>query len=188
MNDIFGNKDHGSQRKGDWLQVYSGRQFWPLDARPEEVDIVDIAHALSLQCRYAGHVKTFYSVAEHCLHVSANVPQEFALVALLHDASEAYLVDIPRPIKSYLPEYKAAEKALEAVIAQAFGLQFPWPAEVMDIDNRILLDERAQLMSVPPIPWGVDGLDPVGVTVIGMSPKEVEDAFLGRFLELSGAA
>lgn len=184
MSDIFGNKDSASNRKGDWLQVYSGRQFWPLDARTEDVDIVDIAHSLSLQCRYGGHVKTFYSVAEHCLHVSANVPDEFALVALLHDASEAYLVDLPRPVKSQIPQYKAIEKELEAVIAKAFGLQFPWPEEVMDIDNRILLDERAQLMSVAPIPWGVDSLDPVGVKILGLSPKEAETAFLSRFLEL----
>lgn len=184
MNTEYGNVSENG-RKGDWLQVYSGRQFWPLDARPEDVDIIDIAHSLSLQCRYAGHVKSFYSVAEHCLHVSRYVPQEFALIGLLHDASEAYLVDIPRPVKRFMPEYKVAEKALEAVIAERFGLQFPWPSDVMDIDNRILLDERAQLISAPPIPWGVDGLEPAGVTVLGLSPKEAEEEFLGRFLELT---
>lgn len=180
--DDFANKSIG--RYGDWLQVYSGIQFWPLDARPDEVDIIDIAHALSLQCRYAGHVKKFYSVAEHCLHVSMHCPQEFALEGLLHDATEAYLVDMPRPVKNFMPQYKVAEKALEAVVAERFGLQYPWPAGVMDIDNRILLDEREQLMSVPPIPWGVDGLAMVGVRVSCLSPSQAEHDFLDRFEEI----
>ena len=82
-------------RNGSWLQTYTGIQFWPLDPRPEEIDIQDIAHALSLLCRFNGHCQRFYSVAEHSVHVSTILAPEFGLWGLLHDAAEAYLSDIP---------------------------------------------------------------------------------------------
>lgn len=82
-----------------WIQTFSGRQFFPLEPRVEDVCIEDIAHGLSNLCRYAGHCECFYSVAQHCLLVSRVVPREHALRGLLHDASEAYLIDVPRPIK-----------------------------------------------------------------------------------------
>jgi hypothetical protein len=87
------------KRKGDWMQTYTGRQFWPIDPRADEIDIVDIAHALSQQCRFAGHCKSFYSVATHSWHTSNVCNSENALWGLLHDAAEAYLVDLPTPIK-----------------------------------------------------------------------------------------
>ena len=90
-----------SERVGDWIQTMSGVIFYPLDPRPEEIRIEDIAHALSHQCRFAGHCREFYSVAEHSVRVSRELPQEFMLWGLLHDASEAYLVDLPRPIKRW---------------------------------------------------------------------------------------
>lgn len=93
-------------RRGDWMQTFSGRQFWPCDPRADEVCIEDIAHALSMQCRFAGHVRKFYSVAEHCVRASWIVPDRFKLAALLHDAAEAYVVDLPRPIKRQ-PELRA---------------------------------------------------------------------------------
>ena len=86
-------------RKGDWIQTFTGRAFYVLDPRPEDVDIEDIAHALSMQCRFAGHCREFYSVAQHSVTASWLVPPEDALWGLLHDAAEAYVVDLPRPIK-----------------------------------------------------------------------------------------
>src|SRR5690606_29748913 len=96
-------------RKGDWMQTFTGRRFWPLDPRPDEICIEDIAHALSMQCRYAGHCLSFYSVAEHSVLLSQHVAEPFRRWALLHDASEAYLVDVPRPIKGDLSNYRAVE-------------------------------------------------------------------------------
>ena len=82
-------------RRGGWIQTYTGRQFWPLDPRIEDIDIHDIAHALSHQCRYSGHCLRFYSVAEHSVLLSHHVAGEHMLWALLHDAWEAYLAAIP---------------------------------------------------------------------------------------------
>ena len=76
---IENNSQAVSARKGDWMQTYTGRQFWPIDPRANEVHIEDIAHALSMMCRYNGHCRTFYSVAEHSVLVSQHVPPEHAL-------------------------------------------------------------------------------------------------------------
>jgi hypothetical protein len=98
----YSNRAEGETRLGNWMQTQFGNQFWPLDPRPEDFDIKEIASALGKACRYAGHCFGFYSVAEHSVLVSQIVPPEFALTALMHDATEAYLVDIPRPLKPYL--------------------------------------------------------------------------------------
>jgi len=81
-----------------WITTYTGKRFHYLDPQPEEIDIVDIAHALSLTCRFGGHCKEFYSVAEHSIRVAEIVPKEFQLLALLHDAGEAYTGDVQSPI------------------------------------------------------------------------------------------
>ena len=113
-----------ADRKGDWMQTYTGRQFWPLDPRPEEVVIEDIARALSMQCRFAGHCAKFYSVADHSVRVSmlADENSTLALAGLLHDAAEAYVVDVPRPLKRFLPGYKEIEREVARAIEKRFGL------------------------------------------------------------------
>lgn len=171
-------------RKGDWIQTFTGVAFWPLDPHPSEIDIRDIAHSLAHQCRYGGHSKRFYSVAEHCVLLSRVAPAELALSALMHDAAEAYMVDVPRPIKGSLGGYRDIERGLEAVIMPRFGLPFPIPALVMELDHRILTDERQQLMSTPPMPWGDPG-EALGVSCDGWEPIIAERAFLRRFGELS---
>lgn len=176
--------DTEALRRGDWIQTFTGRRFWPLDARAEDVAIEDIAHALANQCRYAGHCLRFYSVAEHCVLLSRHVAPAQALAALLHDAAEAYLVDLPRPVKPYLAGYKDAERALERVIAQAFGLPSDWiTPEVHAVDNAILADERAQNMHPTGDDWRLP--PPLGVTLAFWSPDEAEIAFLQRFRELT---
>lgn len=91
--------DHDANIRSDWMQTYTGRVFWPLEPRPEDVDIVDIAHALANLCRYGGHSKVFYSVAHHSVLVSQIVPPADALWGLMHDSAEAYVIDLIRPIK-----------------------------------------------------------------------------------------
>jgi hypothetical protein len=137
------------KRRGDWIQTYSGIQFWPLDPREEDILIEDIAHALSMQCRFGGHCHRFYSVAEHCCHVSDRCP-EFPLWGLLHDAAEAYLTDVIRPIKPYLTEYKGIEDHLMYHIANRFGLEHDMPYNVKVADLRILTTEVGQLLGPPP--------------------------------------
>src|ERR1051325_11429351 len=113
--------------RGDWMQTFSGRRFYPLSPRSDELDPADIAHALSLLCRYGGHVERFYSVAEHCVLMSEWVDPANALAALLHDATEAYVVDVPRPLKRQLAGYREIEAAVWLAIATRFGLELALP-------------------------------------------------------------
>jgi hypothetical protein len=173
-----------SDRIGDWIQTYSGRCFWPLSPSADEVDIGDIAHSLSLQCRYNGHCKVFYSVAEHSVLVSKYVAPEHALWGLLHDAPEAYTSDIPRPLKRCLPEWKVMENRIMEAICDKFGMLYAEPEQVSYIDMAITSDERTELMNPCDQDWGV--LPPaIGITIPRWSPYEAEMAFLRRFLELS---
>lgn len=167
----------------DWMQTYSGKKIYPLAMNPEDICIEDIAHALSMLCRYGGHCKRFYSVAEHSVHLSYAVPSEFAFDALMHDATEAYLVDLPRPIKHQLPDYKQAEDNLASVIAGKFGLVYPMPPEVHAADNAILTDERLGNMTEPPEPWTNYG-GPLGVRLRFWTPPQAEEAFTCRFNQL----
>lgn len=180
-------------RVGDWMQTFTGRQFWPLDPRVDEVDVVDVAHALGHQCRYAGHVSRFYSVAEHAILMSLYMPtRELALAALLHDAAEAYVVDVPRPLKRHLPGYAQIEDRVLSVVLSYFGVTFDrgvsglleLPALVKEADNRILLDERAQLLGPPPASWGIDDLEPLGVGIDALPPHRATEAYLARLESL----
>lgn len=155
-----------SWSRGDWMQTYTGRQFYPLDPRPEDVDERDIAHSLAMQCRYGGHVDRFYSVAEHCVLMAGTFKDPtLALWALLHDATEAYVVDVPRPVKRNLVGYREIEDRVMDAIAARFGLVGDIPAEVHDADNRILLTERDALMKPAAAPWAVEHLGALPVEI-----------------------
>lgn len=172
-------------RNGDWMQTHTGKAFYPLDALVEDIDIEDIAHALSQICRYGGHTRLFYSVAEHCIHLSNAVSPENALWALLHDATEAYVGDMVRPLKRFMPDYCEAEDRLMATICYKWGLPYEMPAEVKDADNRILLDERSVLLSAPPHPWHQDGLEPLGAEIRIWTPIQAKINYLNRFAQLT---
>lgn len=171
-------------RKGDWMQTASGKMFWPLDPRPNEVHIEDIAHALGNMCRYGGMCDYHYSVAQHSVYVSYEVPPEHALVGLLHDATEAYCVDVPRPIKRYLAGYNAIETRLWECVAERFGLPREMPECIHLADNAVLLAEKAQIMRPSPAPWSVPG-EPARIRISQWSPGQARDAFLRRFQELT---
>ena len=142
-----------------WINTRTGVKFYPLDAKPEDVRIDDIAFALSNLCRYAGHVD-FYSVAEHSVIVARIVDGLGGSLlerraALLHDATEAYLVDLPRPIK-HAPElepYREAEARLGAVIAQRFGLETIEPPIVRRVDSEMIALEAACLVRNKHADW-----------------------------------
>jgi hypothetical protein len=171
----------------DWIATYTGKKFCPLDPRVEDVDIRDIAHALSNVCRFSGHVDRFYSVAQHSVLASEYVdPSRHALAALLHDASEAYICDMSRPVK-HDPEMKAyrdAEKRLMTVIEMSFRVNCDEP-EIHDVDNRLLHTEYRDLMPSAPEwkgKWGdshpfVELIDP-------WTPTDAKRRFLQRFYEL----
>lgn len=176
-------------RVGDWMQTHSGRAYWPLSPRVADVDIADIAHALSMICRFGGHVSRFYSVAEHSVHVSHCVPSEFALQALLHDATEAYVGDVVRPLKQNLPGYEGIEDRNWAVIAERYGVPYTMHPTVKGADNAVLLAEKAELLSEPPEPWHwAADLTAAPVTILGLMPDEAKRMFIERFEELRGIA
>lgn len=172
-------------RRGDWMQTFTGGRFYPLDPRPEDMHPEDIAHALSLLCRYGGHVDRFYSVAEHCVLMSRAVPPEHALAALLHDATEAYVVDVPRPLKRYLPEYRAIEDRVWRAIAARFGISVVLPAQVIEADSRILLTERRVLMPRAERWSQDDDYSALPVEVSGWLPDVAERRYLSRLAELT---
>lgn len=168
------------------MQLASGQAFYPLDPRSEEIHIEDIAAALSKLCRFGGHCKQFYSVAEHCVLV-ASVAKTNPLEALMHDASEAYLSDVIRPIKAHLTNYKQLEDCLQRVIAERFALQWPMPSDVKQLDERIIADERDQAMLPAPQPWSQwTPVPPLGVTLRFWSPDKAEFEFLAAFRRYGG--
>jgi len=137
-----------------WVGTYTGKKFRPFAPRWEDVDIEDIAHSLSHQCRFNGHSDEFYSVAEHSIAVSHRVPAEDAMWGLLHDAAEAYVSDVVRPIKSRMAflrgdgaidMFRVVETNILRVIAAAFDLPWPMPASVEIADLRMLATERRNL-------------------------------------------
>lgn len=178
--------------RGNWMQTLTGRRFFPADPRAEDIDIRDIAGALARQCRYGGHCLRFYSVAEHCVLLAEKIAETspgLAIDALLHDASEAYLVDIPRPVKPHIPGYAAVEYRLMGVIARKYGFRWPLADEVKTADLAILSDEREQNMapmSVPPKLWG-NTLPALGVTLRFWSTERAEALFLEAFEQFSGS-
>lgn len=177
----------GAMPRGGWINTYTGRKVFPLDLRPEDIDIRDIAHALALECRYANHTSLHYSVAQHSVILSKIVDPKYAMDALLHDAEEAYLGDLPRPLK-VLPEFEfwrnAGARAAE-VIQRVFGLG-PEPGEVKWADHAVCGVEAERLMNThpdwvfqpSPKHWKIDKV---------WSWQEAEAEFLKRFWELETA-
>lgn len=164
-------------RNGDWIQTYSGLKMYPLDPRPEEICVEDIAHALSNICRFTGHCKEFYSVAQHSICVSVYASSENAMWGLLHDASEAYLCDIARPVKrsTLMNGYRECESLLMKTIAEKFGLSWPIPEEIKKLDNRFLMTE-ARDFGLLTGDWVKLG-EPMPITIRPQNPKNAEQSF-----------
>lgn len=197
-----------TRQRGHWMQTFTGRAFYPLSPHEDDIDPIDIGHSLGMQCRYNGHVNRFYSVAEHCVlmcdyfleAIDLPVPvgsvgftdealRGFALWALLHDAAEAYIGDMVRPLKLHMPDFCRVDDLLTTAIACRFGLRgTKIPPEVKAVDTRILLDERAALLGVPPGDWQLNGLEPLGVEIQAWSPAEATGEYLARLALLTEGA
>jgi len=154
----------------------------------KDVHIFDIAHGLALTCRFSGQCLRFYSVAEHSVYVSKAV-EKFGLDAarwgLLHDASEAYLTDVPSPIKPCLVGYSEIEERIQRVIAEKFDLPWPCPRQVKEADKAILRDEQEQVMLRSEHAWFLPerGLD---VWIAAVGPEDARIRFANRWMELNG--
>jgi uncharacterized protein len=170
-----------------WIATYTGKKFSPLNPRVEDVDIRDIAHALSNVCRFSGHVSSFYSVAQHSVLAAEYVTWPHKLAALLHDASEAYICDMSRPVKHdpAMATYRDAEKRLMAVIEKKFNVNCDVPA-VHDVDTRLLFTERRDLMPASP-DWGGrwGSVIPFPSVIVPWTPEDAKQRFLDRFYSLN---
>ena len=183
----------GNYKKGSYISTYRGKKLWPLDPNPSDIDIQDIAHALSNNCRWTGHVKSFYSISQHSVLVSQIVEPENALAGLLHDASEAYLSDIARPVKYSEPMegYREIEANLERVINEKFGLPYPMSIDVKRADDMLLTAEGYYLFNTPQ-QWVLDKLKAAGLEkplvapIVCWPPVTAKAMFMKRFLELNG--
>lgn len=147
-----------------------------------QICIEDIAHALSHICRFTGHSKKHYSVAQHCVHTSYLVPPEHALAALLHDAPEAYINDIAKPLKMLLPDYQVIEDHVENAVFDAFSLPLPLPACVKHADLRMLIAEQKDIMGCAGLPWA--DVEPLDFVIAPLLSVEAKSLFLQRYGEL----
>jgi uncharacterized protein len=178
---------------GPYLQTVSGRWVNPSDPDPEQLDAGDIARALANQCRFGGHCRVFYSVAQHSVIVSQLVEQnggdvEDAFAALMHDATEAYLGDMPHPLKHRSPlgaEFKAAEDDLERAISDRFRVK-PDVPEIKRVDRALLAAER-RAFSAERWHWPeLEGVEPLDLDLTAWPPDEAAEAFARRYAELDG--
>ena len=170
-----------------WIQTYTGVQFWPLNPSAGDVNIEDIAHALSMICRFNGHTKEFYSVAEHSVWVSKLVEDDIGLHGLLHDSAEAYISDMGRPIKSSIPGFRDVEIGITSVVSDAFNINYTaktW-RDIKEVDFRMLETERLQLMGKPPVKWSTSTVDPYDIEILCLSPQYAKRLFLERFEEVA---
>jgi hypothetical protein len=184
------------------IQVYSGGVFDPLVPDPADLDIADIAHALSLQCRFNGHTKKHYSVAQHSVHCTTYLfagdlfptTAKQVRTALLHDAAEAYLGDMPSPLKQdpvFGASYRTIEDHVMRAVVERFDIEWPVPPEVKEIDLRMLATERRDLLNSSPEsdaiwePWLVDVI-PYEKEIVPVPAWDAEKAFLGVFKYFGG--
>lgn len=177
----------------EWIQTFTGRAYHPLAPRVEDIVIEDIAHALAYQCRFTGHTRGFYSVAQHSVLIALVLPKELALEGLLHDASEAYLLDLARPVKYHpaLAQYRVLEDSNMQAIRQAFALRDSEPDEVKAADKRMLPTERRSLMRPCPVGYKWQPTpEPYDMHITPWSPDRAEQMFLAmaRLLRPSGRA
>ncbi len=169
-----------------WIQTWTGRQFWPMDPKPEEVFIEDIAWMLAGQNRWKGATKMPISIAQHSVLVSRVCDPEFAMQGLLHDATEAYLGDMAGPIKPFFPDFVKAENHLWSVIAERFGVPVELHDSVKKADAVLLHTESRDLLHPPPVEWRTKLPPPMEENIVAWGLYSSANAFLHRFREIGG--
>ena len=178
-----------------WIETFLGHPIDPLNPDPRRIFFMDIAHALSNQCRFSGHTREFYSVAQHSVHVSQHIKEiggcpMTQLYGLMHDASEAYLVDMPTPVKRRMPSYRDAEAPLQRMIEQTLmpAVQAIERAEIEQIikeaDLAMLAAEARDLMANPNChkEWKVlHGVKASKIKIFPEIPSVAKDSFIAQW-------
>ena len=170
-----------------YVGTWSGAHFHPWNAQLSEVHLGDIAHALSLQCRFNGHVSRFYSVAEHSVIMSRLVEPGMELAGLMHDAAEAYIGDMASPLKysGHLDAFRSLEELVSRVICLRFGIEYGQTTspELKVLDRRLCATEA--IIFFPQSPGWTAAFKGVSILPEGLTPKAAEKQFLARFKELT---
>lgn len=171
-----------------WIQTFTGKKFPLFDPKPEDINIRDVAHALSLICRFGGHVRTPYSVAEHSIRVSLEVPRRDALWGLLHDASEAFIGDMSSPLKRSAvgDRYCDVEALIMRAVCDKYGLPHAMPDSVHLLDQVLLRTEQRDLFEYPIEHLG--GPTPLPDIIRPWAADTAENLFLLRFRDLTKGA
>lgn len=169
---------------GPTILLRSGSYFDLLRPEASTFTILDIAHALSNLCRFTGHTHRFLSVAEHSVYVSQLVPREDTLAGLLHDAAEAFVGDVSRPLKSLLPEYRVIEDRVSRAVLSRFGLDPVLPDSVGQADRVMLRAEQFYAMRYDDVWPGL--LPEVVIEPQFLPPEAARFLFLQRYFELTG--
>ncbi|MEH6564614.1 MAG: phosphohydrolase [Halopseudomonas sp.] len=168
-----------------WILTHTGIKFDLLEPTADMIHPRDIAHALSQLCRFNGHTHKHYSVAEHSIRVAQIVPVQYQLVALLHDATEAYVGDMVRPLKQVMPEFRTVEKRIWQAICERFDLPEILPTSVHAADMTLLATERRDLMPEHPGQWDcLQGVTPLTARIVPCNAVTAEVQFLTLLMEL----
>jgi len=170
----------------NWIQTYTGKQFFPQNPQPDSIDIHDIAHHLAHICRFVGACTRFYSVAQHSIFLSHRVLGEYALWGLLHDAAEAYLGDIVSPVKQHMHVFKEMEQKVLHTIAKRFNLEWPMPRTIKEADFRMLATERRDVMRATEWDWDI-GAKPYDQFIMPTDCTQAEVSFLSRYNTIIGS-
>ncbi len=182
------------QVKEGWVELVSGTRFYFESPTDDMIHPEDVAHSLSKLCRYNGHTKRFYSVAEHaCVMSDWVIKQPWAtprdgLTALHHDDPEYIIGDLITPIKVTMPQFKKLEIVLSQALAHRFMTEWPFPDWIKETDNRIIKDERRSIMNLSINEWGIEDLEPLNVKfmpISGRSSKLMAWQWMRRHKRLS---
>ena len=166
------------------IKLRSGKYLDLVDPKPDQFDFADIAGALSKICRFGGQCEYFYSVAEHSYHCARQaqrdgLPLDTQIAVLMHDAAEAFIGDVVKPLKIMLPEYAEIEKRMEAAIAEKFLIDFDRESHsVRKIDHEMLIAERRTMFGSDNTIWaGENEVRRLYVEFYKWGPQEAETAF-----------
>ena len=163
----------------NYVCTYLGNRFYPSEPRIDRIDIEDIAHGLAFQCRFNGQTTRFYSVAQHSLMVAALVSPRLRLPALLHDAAEAYLGDMVKPLKRLFPEFSRLEIGVLDLIGQRFSVNLRSQPAIEKADLVALATEKRDLMPHSTETWtSLAGISPLPELIDPWSPEEAKQRFM----------
>lgn len=174
-----------------WIQTFTGKKFDLENPTIDMIDINDIAHHLALECRFGGAVKFPYSVGYHSLLASKFAPKGLELELLFHDAHETYIKDLMNPLKLLIGKvdqvYKVTASKIDLLLKEKFCLNIDQYDEevIKDIDLRLLVTERKQLLKPPPELWhsDVEAKEPFDVAIVEIGWREIEKQFLVTYDE-----